>query len=117
VIGINIRMITTIDTPHRLLTGPPGIIKFDNNGIAYSVIQNCAPYPIWIERDEPMGFAEHHTEEAKSEKLDAKFVASLMQAVTISSIEQEKTHRWTNEAKREHINEHTKINVPAQGQI
>ena len=46
--GITNTMIATIDTPHSLITGPPGLIKFDNQGIAYSVIQNCSPYGIWI---------------------------------------------------------------------
>jgi hypothetical protein len=42
-IGINNQMIATISSPHTLISGPPGIIKFDNEGIAYTVIQNCAP--------------------------------------------------------------------------
>jgi hypothetical protein len=45
-IGINQEIITTIDTLHSLITGSPGIIKFDKDGIAYTVIQNCAPYAI-----------------------------------------------------------------------
>jgi hypothetical protein len=63
-------MIATIDTPHSLITGPPGNIKFDKEGIAYTVIQNWAPYPIWKEGNDPLGLAEHHTEEAKSECLN-----------------------------------------------
>jgi hypothetical protein len=55
-------MIATIETPHSLITGPPGIIKFDNEGIAYTVIHNCAFYSIWIKRNDPLGFAEHHEE-------------------------------------------------------
>jgi hypothetical protein len=31
--------------------------------------------------------------------LDKKFVASLMQQVSLSSVEQEKTKRWANDAK------------------
>ncbi len=69
-IGQTNTMIATISTPHSLITGPPGLIKFDKEGIAYAVIQNCSPSAIWIERDEPVGFAEHHTEENKTEKLD-----------------------------------------------
>jgi hypothetical protein len=69
-IGTNNQMIATINTPHSLITGPPGIIKFDKEGIAYTVIQNCAPCSIWIERNDLQGFAEHHTEEAKAENLD-----------------------------------------------
>jgi hypothetical protein len=77
-------MIITIYTPYSLITGPPGIIKFHNQGIDYTVIQNCAPYAIWMERNDPNEFMEHHTEEAKSEKLDKKFEASLLQQVMIS---------------------------------
>ncbi len=69
-IGVSNTMIATISTPHSLLSGPPGIIKFDKDGVAYSVIQNCSPYAIWVERNDPMGYAEFYTEEAKSEKLD-----------------------------------------------
>jgi hypothetical protein len=113
-IGINNHIITTLDTLHSLITGPPGIIKFDKDGIAYTAIQNCAPYVKWIERNDPIGFAEHHTEQAKSKKLDKKFVASLIQQVSINSVEQDKSKRWTIDAKREHIRKHAKMNVPAQ---
>jgi hypothetical protein len=81
------------------------------------IVQNCAPYAICIERNKPIGFAEHHTEQAKFEKLDKKFVASLIQQVSISSMEQEKFKRWTLDAKREHIREHANMNVPAQYRI
>jgi hypothetical protein len=48
-------MIATISTPHSLISGPPGLIKFDQEGVAYAVVQNCSPYAIWIERNDPMG--------------------------------------------------------------
>ncbi len=66
-IGIYNEMLATIDTPHSHITGPPSIIKFDTDGTAYTIIQNCAPYVIWIERNDPLGFVEHHTEH-KSKK-------------------------------------------------
>ena len=69
-IGSNNTMIATIHTPHSLITGPPGLIKFDKEGLACAVIQNCSPYSIWIERNDPLGYAEHHTEEKQTEKLD-----------------------------------------------
>ncbi len=72
------------------------------------------PYSIWIERNDPLGFAEHHTEEVKAKKLDKKFVASLMQQVTKSTITQEESMRWTTEAKLEHIKENANINIPDQ---
>ena len=106
-------MIATISTPHSLISGPPGLIKFDQNGVAYSVIQNCSPYAIWIERDEPMGYADFYTEEAGTEKLDKKFIAHLLKNVTINSVQQEKTKKWTEEAKMEHIKEHANINMPS----
>jgi hypothetical protein len=65
-IGVSNTMIATISTPHSLLSGPPGIIKFNQEGVAYSVVQNCSPYAIWIERNDPMGYAEFYTEEARS---------------------------------------------------
>jgi hypothetical protein len=96
-------MIATISTPHSLITGPPGLIKFDKEGIAYGVVQNCSPYAIWIDRNDPMGYEEFHTEEQQSEKLDKKFLAHLLKDITINSIQQEKTKLWTEEAKKEHI--------------
>jgi hypothetical protein len=58
-----------------------------------------------------MGYAEHHTEEQNSEKLDKKFLAHLFKDVTINSMQQEKSKLWTNEAKMEHFKEHANINV------
>jgi hypothetical protein len=89
-IGQSKTMITTISTPHSLITGPSGLIKFDTEGVAKAVVQNCSPYAIWIERNDPMGYAEHHTEEKRSEKLNKKFLAHLLKDVTINSIQQEK---------------------------
>jgi hypothetical protein len=87
-IGISNEMIATIETLHSLITWPPGIIKFDKDEIAYTVIHNCAPYAIWIERNDPIGFAEHHTEQHKSKKLDDKILANLLQ-VSSNSVEQD----------------------------
>ncbi len=111
-IGQSNTMIATISTPHSLISGPPGLIRFDKEGIAYGVVQNCSPYAIWIERNEPMGYAECHTEEAGTEKLDKKFIAHLLKDVTINSVQQEKSKLWTEEAKMEHIIAHANINVP-----
>jgi hypothetical protein len=105
-------MIATISTPHCLITGPPGLIQFDKEGIAYAVVQNCSPYAIWIERNDPMGYAEHHPEEKISEKLDKKFLAHLLKDVTINSIQQEKAKLWAEEAKMDHIMENAHINMP-----
>jgi hypothetical protein len=42
-IGQSNTMIATISTPHSLITGPPGLIQFDKEGVAYTVVQNCSP--------------------------------------------------------------------------
>jgi hypothetical protein len=83
-------MIAVIYTPHSLISGPPGLIKFDQEGVAYAVVQNCSPYSVWIERNDPMGYAEHHTEKATAEKVDKKFIANLLRDVTINSAQQDK---------------------------
>jgi hypothetical protein len=54
-IDISNQMISTIDTAHTLLTGPAGILKFDNDGIAHTLIQNCGPFAMWIDRNDPLG--------------------------------------------------------------
>jgi hypothetical protein len=69
-IGLSNKMIATISTPHSLIIGPPGLIKFDKEGVAYAIVQNCSPYTIWIEINYLMGYAGHHTEEQNLEKLD-----------------------------------------------
>jgi hypothetical protein len=38
VIGTNTQMKATINSPHGLIRGPPGIIKLNKEGIAYTVI-------------------------------------------------------------------------------
>jgi hypothetical protein len=95
-IGQSNTMIATISPSQSLISGPPGLIKFDNEGITYSVIQNCSPYAIWIERNDPMGYAEQYTEETKAEKLDKKFLAHLLRDITINSVQQEKAKLWTD---------------------
>ena len=54
--GKNATVIATIEAPHTLLTGPPGLIKVKNDVMAMTVLQNCGPFGIWIERDTPNGF-------------------------------------------------------------
>jgi hypothetical protein len=58
-----------------------------------------------------MGFAEHHTKEKNSEKLDKKFVSKLLQEVSTYSVLQNKSHLWTKEAKLEHTSKHANVNV------
>jgi hypothetical protein len=111
-IGQSNTMKVTISTPHSLITGPPGLKQFNKEGVAYRVVHNCSPYTIWIERNDPMGYAEHHTEDKRSEKLDKRFVAHLLKDVTINGIQQEKAKLWTKVAKMDHIMEHAHINVP-----
>ncbi len=55
-IGLSNTMVATILTPQSRITGPPSLIKFDKEGIAYAVLKNCSTYLIWIERnDQHMG--------------------------------------------------------------
>ena len=70
-------MIATIDAPHTLLTGPPGLIKVRNDGVAVTVLQNHVPFVLWIERDPPVGFADEISGQDKLEKLDTKFLSAL----------------------------------------
>jgi hypothetical protein len=65
-------MIVIILTPYSTITDQPGLIKFDKEGVAYSVVQNCCQYAIWIQRNDPMGFPELYTEEKNSEKICVK---------------------------------------------
>jgi hypothetical protein len=48
---------TTVHTPHCRITGSLGIIQCDKDGIAFTLIQNCLPYAIWIESNDLMGYA------------------------------------------------------------
>jgi hypothetical protein len=84
-VGQSNTMIATISTPHSLISGPPGLIKFNQEGVAYAVVQNCSPYAIWIERNDPIGYAEPYMEEARAEKLDKKLLAHLLKDVTVNS--------------------------------
>jgi hypothetical protein len=61
----NNSMIATIETPHRLIIDSLGLIKFNKDRLVFSVIKNCSPYAIYIERNDLMGFAEIHNKEAK----------------------------------------------------
>ena len=56
--GHNTEMVCQIDTGHTLLTGPPGMIKFDREGNAYTVIQNCGPFAMEISRNDVIGIGE-----------------------------------------------------------
>ena len=51
-------MISTIETPNTLITGPPGLISISKDRTAMTVLQNCEPFGIWIERDKEIGFAD-----------------------------------------------------------
>jgi hypothetical protein len=106
-------MIATIDTL-TATSKAPRLDQIRQGWHCFYSDTNYLPYDIWIERNDPIGYAENHTEEAKSEKLDNKFVASFLQDVSINCVEQSKSHLWTEEVTREQIEEHANINVPAQ---
>jgi hypothetical protein len=52
-----------------------------------------------MKRNDPMGFAENHTEEKNSEKLGRRFVSKLLQEVIINSIQYNKSHLLNKNAK------------------
>jgi hypothetical protein len=87
-------MIATILTPHR----------------------KGRPSAFWITRNNPLGFAEHHAEKKNSEKLDKKNLSRLLQEVSINSIQQNKYHLWTKQAKMKHISKHTSVYLPTTNQ-
>ena len=70
--GQNTTMISTIETPHTLITGPPGLVKVNKEGVSMALLQNCGPFRIWIERDTEIGFAEEINELDNMEKMDYK---------------------------------------------
>ena len=46
--GKHTAMIATIDSPHTFLTGPPGLIKVNKEGVLMTVLENCGPFGLWI---------------------------------------------------------------------
>ena len=66
-LGKSNQMLATVETAHTLLTGPPSIIKFDDQGSSHTVMQNCGPFGLWIERNDVLGFAEFIEHPEKSE--------------------------------------------------
>ena len=116
--GHNEEMVCLIDTGHTLLTGPPGMIKFDREGNAFTVIQNCGPFSMEISRNDVIGTGEIIEANCKKEKLDANFISALRQNTEINSTSEtytrEESDKWTNERKRKHIIEHANITVPEE---
>ena len=117
--GHNEEMICNIDTGHTLLTGPPGMIRFNKEGVAYTVIQNCGPFSMDIDRNDVLGSAELIEKTAKKEKLDHKFISALKEEITISSVNQnldveERSKNWTYAQKKKHIEDYANINVPKE---
>ena len=72
--GQNTLMIATIDSPHTLVTGPPSLVKLNKEGVALMVLQNCAPFGIWIEQDTGIRFADQMNNQNKVEKIDYEFI-------------------------------------------
>ena len=116
--GHNEEMVCLIDTGHTLLTGPPGMIKFDREGNAFTVIQNCGPFSMEISRNDVIGTGEIIETNCKKEKLDANFISALRQNTEINSTSEtytrEESDKWTDERKRKHIIEHANITVPEE---
>ena len=88
--GQNTTMIATIETPHTLITGPPGLIKVDREGSSVTILKNCGPFGIWIERDTKVGFADKMNGQDTMEKMDYKFINAMTSQIKISSIKEDK---------------------------
>ena len=80
--GKNATVIATIEAPHTLLTGPPGLIKVKNDVMAMTVLQNC-------------GWFYDMSAPDKLEKLDRKFLSAMTSQININAISENKT-RWRN---------------------
>ena len=76
-------MIATIDAPHTLATGPLSLIQLNRDGVALTVLPNCGPFGIWIERGTKIGFADKMNEQDR-----------------FSAISEVKSARWTTEANK-----------------
>jgi hypothetical protein len=74
----NNTMIAAFETNHSLITDPSWTNQFWQWWYCLHSHSKFSPYAIWIERNEPMEYAEHHTEKDKSEKSDRKFVSSFL---------------------------------------
>ena len=76
-----------------------------------TVLQNCGPFGIWIERDTEIGFADKLNGQDKMEKMDHKFINPMTNQIKISNISQGKAKAWTSEAKNEHIEKLANMNT------
>ena len=63
-------MIATIEAPHTLVTGPPGLIKVNKDGTALTILQNFGPFGIWLARDTEIEFADEMNEKDNMERMD-----------------------------------------------
>ena len=93
-------MIATIETPHTLITGPPGLIKVNREGSTVTILQNCGPYGIWIEKDTVIGFADEMNEQDKMEKMDYKFINAMTSQIKINSINEDKAKNGLQKPKQ-----------------
>ena len=75
-------------------------------------VQNSGLFGIWIKRDTTFGLADEMSGQDKLERLDRKFLSAIKSQVKISAISENKSTRWTSEAKSEHIEKLAHLNVP-----
>ena len=113
-IGKNTTIIATIKTPCTLITRPPGLIRINKEGEAITILQNCGPSGIWIERDTEIGFVDEINEQDKMDKMDYKFINAMTNQIKIINITQGKTKSWTSKAKHEHIDKLANMNIPQE---
>ena len=76
-----------------------------------TVLQNCGPFGIWIERDNEIGFAD---EMNGQDKMDYKFINTITNQIKINTIREDKAKKWTTEAKQEHVDNLANISLPQE---
>ena len=53
-------------------------------------------------------------EQDKMEKMDYKFINAMTKQIKICAISEDKSPRWTTEAKQDHVEKQANINVPLE---
>ena len=80
--------------------------------MAFTVRQNCGLSRIWIKEDTKIGFADEMNGQEKMGKTDYKLINAMTKQVKISAISDNKSARWTIEAKHKHVEKLVNLSVP-----
>ena len=92
-------LIATIEASHKLVIGPPSLIKVNTDGVSLTVLQNCEPFGIWIERDTKIGFADEMNEQDTMEKIDYKFINEMTKPNKSKLLQSVKTNQQNGQLK------------------